>query len=250
VTVAAPEYRIDELARAAGTTVRNVRAYQDRGLLPPPRREGRVAWYSAAHLARLELVNQMLERGYSLANIGELVSAWERGHDLGRLLGLELALAGRWSNETPISVTAAELAQRFGVDGDALTTVLDIGIVEPDGDRYRVVSPRLLEAGAELVAAGVPVPAVLDLARRLHRDVDRIARRFVDLVSSNVFDEVGDQLPSADVPRLTEIVQRLRPIASAAVDAELMLAMERHVQVQLGDRLTRLAAERDAPAAS
>ncbi len=28
----APEYTIDELARAAGTTVRNVRSYQDRGL--------------------------------------------------------------------------------------------------------------------------------------------------------------------------------------------------------------------------
>ena len=46
------DYRIDDLARAAGTTVRNVRAYQERGLLPPPRREGRVALYGDAHLAR------------------------------------------------------------------------------------------------------------------------------------------------------------------------------------------------------
>ena len=35
------EYTIDQLARAARTTVRNVRAYQDRGLIPPPERRGR-----------------------------------------------------------------------------------------------------------------------------------------------------------------------------------------------------------------
>jgi len=83
------EYRIDELARLAGTTVRNVRAYQDRGLLPPPRRSGRVGLYTRQHLARLELITRLLERGYTLANIGELISAWEAGTDVAGLLGLE-----------------------------------------------------------------------------------------------------------------------------------------------------------------
>ncbi|PRC58401.1 MerR family transcriptional regulator, partial [Mycobacterium sp. ITM-2017-0098] len=35
------EYRIDELARLAGTTTRNIRVYRDRGLLHPPLRVGR-----------------------------------------------------------------------------------------------------------------------------------------------------------------------------------------------------------------
>ena len=64
------EYRIDELARLADTTVRNVRVYQDRGLLAPPRRQGRVGIYSEAHLARLRLIGQLLRRGYTFANIG------------------------------------------------------------------------------------------------------------------------------------------------------------------------------------
>ncbi|MHB8439272.1 MAG: MerR family transcriptional regulator, partial [Acidimicrobiales bacterium] len=79
------EYRIDELARATDTTVRNVRAYQDRGLLPPPRRQGRVGWYSEVHLTRLRLIGQLLERGYTLANIRELLDAWESGQNVGEL---------------------------------------------------------------------------------------------------------------------------------------------------------------------
>src|SRR5687768_2206317 len=99
------DYRIDDLAREAGATVRNVRAYQDRGLLPPPRREGRVGIYTDAHLARLRLIGQLLERGYTLANIAELVDAWERGHGLGDLLGLGAALAEPFSDEAPARLT-------------------------------------------------------------------------------------------------------------------------------------------------
>src|SRR5215469_3709712 len=87
------EYRIDELARAAGTTVRNVRAYQDRGLLPPPRRHGRVGLYSEVHLARLRLLGQLLDRGFTMNNIRDLLAAWESGQNVADLLGLEAALA-------------------------------------------------------------------------------------------------------------------------------------------------------------
>jgi DNA-binding transcriptional MerR regulator len=74
---------IDELAREAGTTVRNVRVYQDRGLLAPPERRGRIGLYGPDHLRRLRLVLRMLERGYPLAAIRELVEAWEERRDLG-----------------------------------------------------------------------------------------------------------------------------------------------------------------------
>src|SRR5437763_16581390 len=136
----ATEYRIDELAREAGTTVRNVRAYQDRGLLPPPRRSGRVGLYTDAHLARLRLIGQLLERGYTLANIAELVSAWERGQDIGELLGLDAALVQPWSDEVPGSITAAELNELFGDDPDALRQAVNLGLLEreEDGDRFRV----------------------------------------------------------------------------------------------------------------
>jgi DNA-binding transcriptional MerR regulator len=246
------EFRIDELAREAGTTVRNVRAYQDRGLLPPPERRGRVGIYTGAHLARLRLIAQLLERGYTLANIDELVSAWERGQDIGELLGLEAALVGPWSDEVATTITLEELNELFGEDDEALRQAVALGLLEPGDDGgFRVPSPRLLHAGAELVAAGIPLDAVLNHARQLARDTDRIAGRFVELVMAHIFEPYGDRpFPAKDVPRLTELLRRLRPLAETTVDAYLARAMERRMARQLGDHYDRLMAHLERTEAS
>ena len=91
------EFTIDKLAREAGSTVRNVRAYQDRGLLPPPEKRGRTGIYTDVHLARLKIIGALLERGYTLNNIRDLLSAWEQGRDLNDILGLEVAVTS-WQN--------------------------------------------------------------------------------------------------------------------------------------------------------
>src|SRR5699024_4186862 len=95
------EFSIDELARKTDSTVRNIRAYQDRDLLPPPERRGRKGIYNDAHLSRLRIINRLLKRGYTLANISELIASWERGDDIGQLLGLETAVASPWTDEVP-----------------------------------------------------------------------------------------------------------------------------------------------------
>jgi DNA-binding transcriptional MerR regulator len=243
-------YRIDELAREAGTTVRNVRAYQDRGLIAPPRREGRVGIYSDEHLSRLRIIGQLLDRGYSLSNIGELLDTMQRGHDLGDLLGLGAVLTSPWTDEEPTYVTAEELYKMFGgEDADTLAEAVRLGLLEPDGERFRVPSPRLLHAGAELYAAGIPLKAIMKTARQLSRDVDRVAERFVEMTETHLFEPYGDRLPPpGDVPRLAEIVARLRPLAQMSVDAELARAMERRVQAHLGKRLERFAEQRRADA--
>jgi len=239
------EYRIDVLAREAGTTVRNVRAYQDRGLLSPPRREGRVGLYSEAHLSRLRLIGQLLDRGYTLANIAEMIEAQEQGHDVGELLGLGVALTGPWTDEVPTYVTPVDLLEMFGPAFDALEEAVKLGVLEQEGDRFRVPSPRLLRAGAELVRAGIPLEEVFAQLRKLRRDVDRIAGRLVELASTHIFDPYGDELPPPeDIPRLTELVSRLRPLAEMVVDAELARAMDKHVRAQMGEHVTRMQEHR------
>jgi DNA-binding transcriptional MerR regulator len=242
------EYRIDELAQLAGTTVRNIRAYQDRGLLPPPRRAGRVGLYSASHLARLRLIGQMLGRGYSLGNIAELLAAWERGQDLSDLLGLEAALTEPWSEEVPIVLSLEGLAEllEVGVDealepGGLLDLLLADGFVRREGDGFVVDSPKLVPVGAELVDAGVPVPVLLEGRRDLRERVEAMAAKFVDVIVTHVFQPFGERVPAAEVPRLAELVRRLRPLAKEAVTVELAEAMDAQVQARLSAWLSWLA---------
>jgi DNA-binding transcriptional MerR regulator len=227
------EYRIDDLARLAGTTVRNVRVYQDRGLLEPPRRAGRVGWYSEAQLARLRLIGRLLERGFTLALIAELISAWEQGRDLADILGLEEALTRPWSTEVPERVSLLELRSRFGTQATtgAIKRAVELGLIRRSGVGFLVPSPKLLSAGEELVALGVPLPAVLDLAEALQQDMDTTAGRFVAVVIERVLGDAAEAtLPPQDqLPAIAEIIQRLRPQASTAVEASFASAMERQV---------------------
>jgi DNA-binding transcriptional MerR regulator len=238
------EYRIDELARLAATTVRNVRVYQDRGLLAPPRRDGRVGIYTDAHLARLRLIGQLLRRGYTFANIGEMMAVWERGGNLAEVLDLESAVGHPWSEEIPGHVTAEQLRETFGAESttENWARAAALGILEPDGDRYRVPSPRLLSAGAELVAAGMTLPAVLDLAERLRAHVDAVAHDMAATVAGHVVDaNLRDgELRGEDIAIVAAIIRRLRPLAQITVDAMLAQAMSRHVQEALGDHLTQV----------
>ena len=106
-----------------------------------------------------------------------------------------------------------------------------LGLLEADNERLRVPSPRLLHAGAELYAAGVPIEAVLGHARALRRDIERIAQRFLRLTAEHVLDRYlrtpDEELSDDDLSALVEVVRRLRPLAQMAVDAELARAMER-----------------------
>jgi DNA-binding transcriptional MerR regulator len=224
------DYRIDDLARAAGMTVRNVRAYQERGLLPPPTLRGRTGWYDDGHLARLRLIGGLLERGYTSAHIAEFVANWESGHDLGQTLGLEAALLAPASGEIPELLGIDELVAMFGeLDPAAIDAAVRMGVIEPEDDsHFRVRSPRLLRAGAELVALGMPLLAVLDLGAQLRLRVQTVATLFVQAVAPAI---IGDHEPGwvpadDDMERITRLVSELRPLARVVVDEELASALE------------------------
>jgi DNA-binding transcriptional MerR regulator len=230
------DYRVDELARLAGTTVRNVRVYQDRGLLPPPRRQGRVGIYGEAHLARLRLVGSLLERGFTFSHIADFLAALQRGDELSDVLGLEAAITEPWTEEEPITVNSTELRRMFTTLSPRLVTrALRSGLIVREGTHFRVPSPSLLRAGADLVAAGMPVEAVLDLAENLRRDTQAIASHFVEAVLSHV---VGEDLPSGEQAAvLAANVRRLRPHARSAVLAAFARAMQEEVAIAIGERV-------------
>lgn len=243
------EMTIDELARRAGVTSRNVRAYQERGLLPPPTVRGRVGYYGEGHLARLRHIGELSERGFSLSSIRQLFDAWERGWGLAEILGFEEALAAPWSSEESNLVLSQEqLIATFG--GDEVTTqrAVDLGLLEPDPEGgFRVPSPRLLQAGAALLEAGVPLDAMLDEAAALQEDMDRIAGRFVNLFLDHVWKPYVDRgMPPEELPGVTEALQRLRPVAGTAVSQWLAAAMGRRVMSVAAETLAQAPSETSA----
>lgn len=254
------DYRIDELAHAAGMTVRNVRAYQERGLLPAPRRDGRVGLYSDAHLARLHLVGRLLDRGYTVNNISELVSAWEHGRDLPEILGLEQVVTSFWSDEIPDYIGADDLTAALGQPpagpgtdttirgaggtAEVLERAVELGLVEPEDDgRYRVPSPRLLHATSELIRAGIPTEAVLSLGGHLLTAVDNAAHSVIEVIADYILGgRSPGWMPSRDeVPDLARFIADIRPATATAVHAALTQALERHVDTAFGEYIARLS---------
>ncbi|MGV9286519.1 MerR family transcriptional regulator [Streptomyces sp. NPDC003719] len=203
---------MEELARLAGITVRTLRFYRERKLIPPPRREGRIAWYDDHHLARLRTIAALLERGHTLNGIAELADAFDHGRDVGDLLGI-----GEPTEETPVRLTPEELAVRFEgeVTPENLAAAMELGYLGTDGDELVHISHRLLDVSSALVREGIPLAAVLDAGKRVREHADALAALFADLISRHA--------PEQDL-------QRLRPLARSVVEAELSLALDRRLR--------------------
>ncbi|MER5528961.1 MerR family transcriptional regulator [Streptomyces sp. NPDC002677] len=203
---------MEELAGLAGITVRTLRFYRERKLIPPPRREGRIAWYDDHHLARLRTISALLDRGHTLNGIAELAEAFDHGRDVADLLGV-----GTPTEEEPVRLTPEELAARF--EGEAtpenLAAALDLGYLGTDGDDIVHISRRLLDASEALVREGFPLAEVLAAGRGVREHADALAELFADLVLRH-----GPE----------EDMERLRPLARSVVEAEMSLALDRRLR--------------------
>lgn len=225
------EFTIDDLARQAGTTSRNVRAYQDRGLLPPPRLVGRTGYYNDGHLARLRHIATLLERGFTLASIRELFEAWERGYGLSDVIGFEEALAAPWDAEQSIRLTLTELFEIFGDDPAALSQAESIGLLTPVGDgSYSAPSMRLVEAARRLTSAGIPMTILLTEAGRLIADLDGVADRWVTVFKDHLWNDVELQV-------ITDVLRGMPDMVGSIVAPLLAQAMERKVEALAADTL-------------
>lgn len=248
------EYRIEDLAHLSGATVRTIRAYQDRGLLPRPERRGRANVYGAAHLTRLRQIADLLDRGYTLSSIKELLEAWDAGRGLGGVLGLVAEVQGPWTDEETTRITRAELDAAFGgaPDERALAEAVELGVLEPvpgARDEFLVPSPQELAVAVELYAEGVPLRAISAHLRELRLQVEHIASRFLEFTTEHVFARYLEHGPPSDAEaaEAASLVRRLRPLARQTVDAELARAMQlfatRHLRRHLAPGKT------DEPAA-
>jgi len=242
---------VGELAEAAGITVRTLRFYRERKLLPPPRREGRIAWYSQDHLDRLRVIAELLERVHTLGGITELLAAGEEGRDVAELIGLENAIIAPWTDEVPVRLTWSEIDQALPgqLDEDNTRAATELGYVTVDQEGVTHVSRRLMDATVALVQEGIPLSAVLEVARRTQECADAVADIFVRLISEQLLGglEAG-RVSAEEAHRLTETVLRVRPLGRTVADAQFTLAMDRRVREEYEKVLRhRITPEPDHP---
>jgi DNA-binding transcriptional MerR regulator len=222
---------IDALAQRSGTPSSTIRLYQAKGLLPGPEKEGRVGYYGREHLARLRLIAELQEKGFSLASIGGLVDAWEAGQGLNDVLGLEAQVAVTWGEEEALLLRPEELAARFpggALPADVIERTLRMGLISIEGDRVVVKNPRMLEVGSELAELGVPLGPIIDDLEALQEVLDQVAVRFTRLFEEHLwapFVEAG--LPGGDLPELTTNLQHLSRLAESVVANVLRQALKK-----------------------
>ena len=248
------EMRVEQLSARSEMSVDTIRYYQSKGLLEPPRRQGRVAWYDEGHLDRLSRIRALQQRGFTLATIARLVSGELDAADealLGELSGLTATAVdpdgearGRHTGERtgpdhppdpaggPDAVfTIDELAAETGVPLALLKAVEAEGLLIPRRigglDYYTAEDVDAANAGLLLLEWGIPLSALLDLARRHHQATEAVAAEAVDLFSTYVRRplradrtanaEDGDAHGDADVDRLVQAYAELLPAVNTLV---------------------------------
>ncbi len=161
-------------------TVRNIRAHQSRGLVPPPEVRGRTGYYGAEHLERIELIKELQADGFNLEAIRRLLDG--AGGSSREVLSFSRALRAPFEDEEPEVVDGDEVIERWGgaVDPPLIAQAEKLGLMRPlPGGRIEIISPRLLQAGAELAALGVPPAAALEVASKVRTHARAIAGVFV-----------------------------------------------------------------------
>jgi DNA-binding transcriptional MerR regulator len=229
---------LDELTRRVGMSVRNVRFYTTKGLVPPPIRRGRSGYYSPDHVARLELVQELQGHGFTLSAIEKYVAgipADASPEDI----ALHRAMLAPWQADVPVEMSRAELARRAGraLSDDDLATLAALGIViRTKRGRFEVAVSQL-SVGVGLVDLGFPIEAALAAAdayaahgRQLAEELSALFRNIV----WPLYKESG-----ASPERLREVVERLKPLSIASLVAAYESAMDETRREGIAERTRR-----------
>ncbi|MEX2105547.1 MAG: MerR family transcriptional regulator [Solirubrobacterales bacterium] len=236
---------IGELARRTGMTIRNIRAHQTRGLLPPPEVHGRTGYYNEEHVARIELTREMQAEGLNLEAIRRVLET--TGGSSQEIVDFARAVRAPFEDETPEIFEVSELAATWKadkVDPKLVRHSEKLGVLRelPDG-KIEALSPRLQRAGAELIELGVSPEAGLATADKLRRHAEGVSRAFIDLFVKEIwepFDKAGR--PEEDWPKVREALDRMRPLASDALLAMFQITMGDATE-KAGERTLRNAAK-------
>jgi DNA-binding transcriptional MerR regulator len=229
-----PLMTLQELTRRVGLSVRNIRFYTTRGLVPPPIRRGRSGYYSADHVARLELVSELQAHGFTLSAIERYVARIPQDATP-ESIALHRTLLAPWLAELPDTVSRKELSRRAGrpLTDEDLDTLNALGIVFPTKQGKFQVAVAHLSTGVALLDLGMPVEAALAAQDIFTEHGRAVAEELTELFRTKVWPSFREGEPE----HLREIAERFKPVTIAA----LVTAYESAVNEQKRETITRRA---------
>jgi DNA-binding transcriptional MerR regulator len=227
------EYRIEQLAHTAGVAVDTIRFYQGKGLLEAPRREGRVTWYGEAHVERLRRIKELQQQGFTLTVIQRFLAGELEASD-------EALVAAVTHPSAPQTLTLAELAERSGVAEPLLASLEQAGLLVPitggEEPRYPAGDLAAIAAGMKLIAAGVPLGALMELGKEHAAAIDRTARQAVDLFDRYVRERIqaeGGETEAAErrlLQTFNELLEASGTLVRHHFERTLLRAAREHIE--------------------
>lgn len=206
------EFTVDELAARTGTTVRTLRFYASEGLLPPPQRRGRIAYYDARHRMRLDLIRTLQEHGYTLSAIQRVLDRIPEDAAPAEY-AVQSAVLAPWLPGELEELDRAELERRVGasLDDEEIDYLAALGALQrlPDG-RFRI-SQAMLGHAAELTRLPVPPAVLRESARIIQEHAAAVADGLTDLFARAIWGPY--QRGELTHEQVMAILERMRPLA-------------------------------------
>jgi DNA-binding transcriptional MerR regulator len=226
---------LDELTTRVGMSVRNVRFYTTKGLVPPPIRRGRSGYYTPDHVARLELVQELQSHGFTLSAIEKYVANIPRDATP-EDIALQRTMLAPWQHENPIEMSRTELDKRAGrpLTDDDLATLTALGVVfRGRRGRYQVAVSQL-SIGLGLLDLGFPLEAAL-AASDVYADHGRqIAEELYDVFRTKAWPVYKESGTSPE--RIRQVVERLKPLSIASLVQAYESAMDETKRAGIAER--------------
>ena len=254
------QWTVEALSAATGVSVRNIRAYQTGGLLPPPRLQGRLGLYDEQHLAKLSLIRDLRQQGFKLDTIKGLLDqapggAWGEYALIGQLFSKTF-----FTVERPQRKALSEMAVHWGegaTEADRARLATNGLYRAIDADNVEMLRPALERIGIQLAEMQVPLNLVLDLQDTLVSHARVIAQAYIEKLflqevlrmaheaekastGEAASAESEDAANGGDLPAsaatLRQLFERLRPLAIGSVSAAFPVVLQQEFEKALSKR--------------
>jgi DNA-binding transcriptional MerR regulator len=226
---------LHELTERIGMSVRNVRFYTTKGLVPPPIRRGRSGYYSADHVARLQLVRELQGHGFTLSAIEKYLAgipADASPEDI----ALHRTMLAPWMADSWQEMSRAELEREAGrqLGPSDLETLQALGLVRVAVRGRFQVSRSQLGVGVGLLDLGYPIEAARAAAEVYAAHGRAVAEELYELFRTMVWPVYKEQGVSPE--KIQDVVERLKPLSIASLVRAYEAGMDETRRVNIAKR--------------